>query len=52
VNSYTIERKRRAGDRFAVAKKIAENVLQEDQKLIMWYDRASTRVEVDSNGKD
>ena len=26
-----------------VASKISENVLQEDQKLLMWYDQALTR---------
>ena len=27
----------------AVARKIPENVLQEDPKLLMWYDQALTR---------
>ena len=27
-----------------VAKKIPENVLQEDPKLLMWYDQALTRM--------
>ena len=27
-----------------VAKKIPENVLQEDPKLFMWYDQATTRI--------
>ena len=27
----------------AVAQRIPENVLQEDPKLLMWYDQASTR---------
>lgn len=31
----------------SVAKKIPENVLQEDQKLLMWYDQAVTRTGVD-----
>lgn len=31
----------------SVAKKIPENVLQEDQKLLMWYDQAITRMGVD-----
>ncbi len=28
----------------AVARKIPENVLQEDPKLLMWYDQAVTRM--------
>ncbi len=28
---------------FAMARKILENVLQEDPKLLMWYDQALTR---------
>ena len=30
--------------RDSVVRKIPENVLQEDQKLIMWYDQALTRM--------
>ena len=33
----------------AVARKIPENVLQEDPKLLMWYDRALTRTEKPAN---
>ena len=29
----------------AVAQKVPENVLQEDPKLLMWYDQALTRTE-------
>ncbi len=32
----------------AVAKKIPEDVLQEDEKLLLWYDQALTRMEGDS----
>lgn len=31
----------------SVAKKIPDNILQEDQKLLMWYDQAITRTGVD-----
>lgn len=31
----------------AVAKKIPDNVLQEDEKLLLWYDQALTRMESD-----
>ena len=30
-----------------VAKRIPEDVLQEDQKLVMWYDNALTRAGVE-----
>ena len=29
----------------AVAKKIPDDVLQEDEKLLLWYDQAVTRTE-------
>jgi hypothetical protein len=32
----------------AVARRIPENVLQEDQKLLMWYDQALTRTDQDA----
>lgn len=32
----------------AVAGKIPEDVLQEDEKLLLWYDQALTRMEGDS----
>ena len=35
------------GTIIAVARKIPENVLQEDPKLLMWYDQAITRTGVD-----
>ena len=31
----------------AVAKKVPDDVLQEDEKLLLWYDQALTRTEID-----
>ena len=31
----------------AVARRISETVLQEDPKLLMWYDQARTRLGID-----
>ena len=32
----------------SIAQKIPEDVLQEDEKLLLWYDQALTRMEVDA----
>ena len=32
----------------AVARRIPESILQEDQKLLMWYDQALTRTDQDA----